>query len=363
MKSIVLVPYCPLPVESGAKSEIWKHLDVLRSLGPCSIVSAQTRPVGMGWKPEHVSEIRSRGFNIQFREDSTRVSLKQFFGYGYGLMCKVLRLDRAFGHSNPYHRWAFPETWWWEMSKHANLAVIHYSFWAYLPSACAKVVVLHDLISNFSWEGHQRETKDLKMADLVVVISKEEEALLNNRGISQSLWSPPAVPATRYPLSARIGLLGSENPFNIEGLQWLERSSSESDLQIRVYGKLSDHVQSPSFQAVGQYADQSQPYQDCGIILMTTSGGTGVQVKAIEALAAGRAIIARKGAMRGIPSENIGWIEVTTPDEMLKWARRLASEEPLRSFWSSRAKSYYTNHLDNDRIIAELSKNYSTLML
>jgi len=34
-------------------------------------------------------------------------------------------------------------------------------------------------------------------------------------------------------------------------------------------------------------------------------------------LAAGRAIIDRKGAMRGIPKENVGWIEVSSPNMMI----------------------------------------------
>lgn len=361
MKSVVLVPYCPLPVDSGAKVEIWKHLNVLKSMGPCRIVSARKRPVGTGWNSETISEIRSRGFDIQFREDSVGTSLKKGIGYVYGLVCKGFGMGRAFGHSNPYHRYAFPVTWWWEMSKHANLAVIHYSFWAYLPSACAKIVVLHDLISNFSWEGHQRETKDLKMADLVVVISKEEETLLADRGVSQTLWSPPSVPASSFPLSAIIGLVGSENPLNIEGLQWLHEGNPLPHMKIRVYGGLSRHVHSKAFIPIGAYTDAQQPYKECGIILIPTAGGTGVQIKAVEALAAGLAIIARKGAMRGIPPGSGAWIEVVTPEKMMEWAQRLMTDEVLRTEMSSRARAYYNKHLNSENIYAGLRKNYSML--
>ena len=51
MKSVMLLPYCTIPADHGGKAEMWKALECLRDLGPCTILSARTRPVGMGWTP------------------------------------------------------------------------------------------------------------------------------------------------------------------------------------------------------------------------------------------------------------------------------------------------------------------------
>lgn len=87
---------------------------------------------------------------------------------------------------------------------------------------------------------------------------------------------------------------------------------------------------------------------------MTTALGMGVQVKGIEALAAGRAIIARKGAMRGLPRANIGWIEVDTPQEMIEAARRLQTDHAARHAQMAAAREYYHVHLEAGRLQAEL---------
>ncbi|WP_084184919.1 glycosyltransferase [Desulfonatronum thiodismutans] len=364
MRSVVLIPYCPLPINTGAKAEMWKHLNILHGLGPCTIASARRRPVGLGWTPRYEQEIRNRGFDLVFREDCIRLGLLQVYGFFYGLFCKGLGLDRAFGHSNPYHRHAFPAGWLHELSTQFDLAVINYSHWGHLPCACPKVVVLHDLVSDVSWEGAKRETIDLGSADLLVVISLDEEKALNQRGIFKTLWSPPSVDATEIPLNSTVGLVGSGSLFNIEGLHWLERAlgrDGTANIPIRVYGGLANHVRSKAFAPVGCYEDPMQPYMDCGVVLMPTAEGTGVQIKAVEALAAGRAIIARKGAMRGLPPGEGAWIEVDSPRDMVLAALRLQADQSSREALASKARSYYEQWLDSAQIKASLKKVYTRL--
>lgn len=364
MRSLVIVPYCPLPINTGAKVEMWKHLDILKELGACTIVSARGRPVGLGWTPEYEQNVRDRGFELVFRDDHARLGLLQVYGYFYGLICKGLGMDQAFGHSNPYHRHAFPTRWWRELTMHVDLAVINYSHWSHLRCACPKVVVLHDLVSAVSWEGASRETRDLGCADLVVVISRDEEIVLNGRGISKTLWSPPVVAASEAPLTSAVGLVGSGNTFNIRGLRWLEQGLGQYDKEsvgIRVYGDLAGHVRSEAFIPVGRYADPLQPYKDCGIILMPTAGGTGVQIKAVEALAASRAIIARKGAMRGLPPGEGAWIEVESPEELLSWIRHLQNHNYRHSL-ADAARTYYVRHLEATRIKQHLSDAFIALV-
>ena len=359
MKSAVLVPYCPLPTDHGGKVEMWKNLETLRSLGDCTLLSAATRPVGMGWTPAIRKEIEGLGYRVELREEANfSRDWRQLAGLAYASLFKGIRLDRAFGHSNPYHRYAFPEAWWHLRTKDADLAVVNYSYWSWLPCRCPKVVVLLDLWSDFMWEGPRREIEDLKTADLVIVISKTEEEKLNGWGIDRTFWSPPAVPAGNFSDTTEIGLLGSGSRVNAEGLAWLKAALSASSPRIWVYGSLAQKADHPAFVPCGRYEKQTKPYEECGIILMTTAQGMGVQIKTIEALAAGRAIIARPGAVRGLPPSRDAWIEAPTPQAMMDTAAELQNNSDLRHRQYGNARDYYRQFLESDMLLNQLHETY-----
>lgn len=363
MKSIVLTPYCPLPADHGGKVEMMKHLEILRSLGECTIVSAATRPAGMGWSPQLRKTLETAGYRVRLREeaDNSR-TLRQWFGIAYASVCKGLRLERAFGHANPYHRYAFPSAWLKDMTAKADLAVINYSYWAWLPTTCPKVVVLHDLFSGIMWGGSLKETEDLRTADLVVVISKDEEQELYCRGIKNVLWSPPVVRPASFSLPTAIGIVGSGNPHNREGIQWLGAVSPPEAIAVNIYGALSRFANCSNVVRIKSYHDPYQPYRDCGIILLPTALGTGVQIKVVEALACGRAIIARRGAMRGIPDGQGAWIEVESPAEMWLQAARLSRDGQARIAQGEKAREYYQQYLDFENINQQLREAYCSLM-
>jgi hypothetical protein len=339
---------------------MWKHLNQLVSMGPCTIASASSKPVGAGWTRERVEACVKRGFTVVLREDTCpRRTLRQWGGIAYASAAKVLKLERAFGHANPYHRHAFAQDWWRELTRHADLAVIHYSYWAHLESECPKAVVLHDLLSDNMWGGWRDETEVLRRAGMVVCISKDEEARLRERGVERTLWSPPAIPAMALPDADGIALVGSSNLANREGLSWLMKTKPWPG--IRVYGRLADFSGATGAVRVGHYEEMETPYRECGVILMTAALGTGVQIKGIEALAAGRAIVARRGAMRGLPPGAGAWIEVDTPDEMLGVAVQLQAEPTRRLALSQAARAYYHTHLRADMVMDALARAYRQL--
>jgi hypothetical protein len=361
VKSVVLVPYCPIPADTGGKVEMWKHLDVLRELGPCTILSAATKPVGGGWTARTRSEVEARGFKVVLRdEECPQRSWRQCMGIAYAAVCKGLRMEKAFGHSNPYHRFAFDPAWFYRHTQDADIAVINYSYWAHLPSAVPKALVLLDLWSPFMWEGGGAERRDIGACDTIFVISKDEQQSMSGWGLQSLVWSPPAVEQTSLPLTDKIGLVGSDNKFNIEGLRWLERAATP-DLKVRVYGKLANHIQHPAFEPVGYYEDNIHPYRECGVILFTTIQGMGVQIKTIEALAAGRAIVARRGAVRGLPVEPKGWIDVDCADEMRNAALRLRCDRLAMEKAAMDAKLYYQQRLDAVAIKRGLRQDYVSL--
>ena len=362
MKTVVLTPYCPWPADSGAKIEMLKHLSILKDLGECQLASATSLPVGRGWEQAFLSIARDQGYGVVFREDTLRrLSMAMILGVLYACAAKGLRLSKAFGHANPYHRNAFPAEWWNAVTRDAQLAVVNYSYWAWLPTKVPKVVVLHDLLSEIMWGGDHTEIEDLRQADLVIVISKDEEAILNKKGVERTLWSPPLVSPLNTALNSRVGCVGSGNAFNIEGLKWLQSAEAFREVDLTLYGGVSIYAQGP-WQRVSSYADQYRPYRDCGIFLLPTAMGTGVQIKAIEALACGRVIIAREGAMRGLPPGQGAWIEVSSPVEMLQRLYDVQRDHELLLKQGERARRYYNTFLDSCRVKERLAEAYVNIL-
>ncbi len=131
---------------------------------------------------------------------------------------------------------------------------------------------------------------------------------------------------------------------------------------VKIYGALARFAQWPEAHKVGRYADSHEPYRDCGIFLLPTALGMGVQIKTVEALAAGRAIVARTGAMRGLPPGKGAWIEVDTPEIMWKQAALFSRNAELREEQEAKARAYYQEHLDSRKILSDLRAAYSNLV-
>ncbi len=366
MKSCSLLPYCPFPPVTGAKAVFFKHIDFLQSLGSCTILSAKKRPVGYGWTREAVGSLQTRGVEVRFVERTVRSFLPRCYGMLYAVLFKMLRAEKAFGHSNPYHRYAFERQWVYDQTTGYDLCEIHYSYWARLETACPKVIIIHDIWSDIMWEGNRRETEELATADLLVTVSYDDAEKLKKRGLQNVHWSPPCVASENHENSNQIALVGSVNAHNLEGLTWLLTGMNEKSLsvQIHCYGGICRQVKGDDrFVAHGYYENINEPYTECGIILMLTAEGTGVQIKGIEALAHGRAIIARKGAMRGLPTdEQAGWIEVDSPKEMMDTVTRMANDEAERKRAGEAARAYYERHLSKDRVLLNLRNAYEQLI-
>ncbi|WP_208597624.1 glycosyltransferase family protein [Desulfogranum mediterraneum] len=244
-----------------------------------------------------------------------------------------------------------------------DIAEIHYSYWSRLPCACPKVVVLHDMWSDLMWEGVRRESAELALADLIVTVSIEDRDKLIQRGMKNVHWSPPRVKPLECADASEVCVVASGNHHNVEGLEWLKSSTEKMPTQVHCYGSISDYVgDDDRFLSEGNYAASSEPYEKCGIVLMLTSSGTGVQIKGVEALAHGRVIIARKGAMRGLPSGEIGWVEVDSPDEMVDVLKKAYRDRQYREKMSLASKEYYKKYLESEVVDRRLLEKYRELL-
>ncbi len=363
MKAACLIPYCPLPCDSGARSIFEKHLSFLQRLGSCSILSAKSRPVGYGWTSQAIENLINQGFALSFVNSKLLIRVPQIYGILYAAFFKFFRQEKAFGHSNPYHRYAFDSDWLNAVTKGYDICEIHYSYWARLETACPKVVVVHDLWSDIMWEGTKKETIELGSADLLVTVSYDDMLKLQMRGLNNVHWSPPCIEESYLDDSREICIVGSGNRHNIEGLQWLLKNLKKRlPSKIHIYGAVGDTVlDDDRFVRYGPYPDPVDPFRQCGIVLMLTKEGTGLQIKAVEALAAGRAVVARKGAMRGLPRDEIGWVEAESAEELVEVAFSLRFDDKRRRELVERGRAYYHRYLNKEHILKELEENYHML--
>ena len=143
------------------------------------------------------------------------------------------------------------------------------------------------------WGGVRRETVELAAADCVLVLSVAEIRRLEQRGLRNAVWVPPLIDRCETPGNADIGIVGSDSRVNRRGLWWLAGAVRREPIDVRVYGGLGRHACRAGFRDGGAYGDRYDPYRACGIVLMPTAEGLGVQVKGVEALACGRAIVPR----------------------------------------------------------------------
>lgn len=358
MRSVCLVPYCPWPANTGTKVEMMKHLEVLKKLGPCMIASARGKPVGFGWTDEAIHDLRAQGYQMIFREDFETFRPVWLAGFVYAWACTKLKFERAFGHSNPYHRYAFSSRWWRTVTRDADLAAMHYGFWGRFSSSAPQALVLHEVLSRFHWEGSRRENREWKKSALICVVGHDEAEDLYLQGFKNVLWSPPAIDSVELPLTGDIGIVGTKAPQNLEGLRWLESAANGADVKVQVFGNLAEEVRAPFLTPVGRYGCGTEPYARCGIHLMTRPDRPGLQIKVVEALAYGRAIIARKGSMRGLPPGERAWIEVDDPGRMLTEAQRLSYDRAKRESLAAQACAYYKKYLDSRAIKETLRAAY-----
>ena len=90
MKSVVLTPYCPLPADHGGKVEMWKHLDLLRTMGGCTIASAALA-AAPGFRPDKSGFARRFWFFCWRSPDGC--NLDALKGINRGLTCLASLLN------------------------------------------------------------------------------------------------------------------------------------------------------------------------------------------------------------------------------------------------------------------------------
>jgi polysaccharide biosynthesis protein PslH len=139
---------------------------------------------------------------------------------------------------------------------------------------------------------------------------------------------------------------------NQEGLQWFFNCvypHLPPTISIRVAGKGADWLQDryPNVEYCGFVPDSQVFISDAKAIAIPVTAGAGVQIKTLEAIAAGAAIVATPTALRGI-SDYPSTVRVSaTPIEFAKYAIELSSRPDDRHKQQQEATAWSQQRWEN----------------
>ncbi|MFO7656333.1 MAG: glycosyltransferase [Bacteroidales bacterium] len=159
---------------------------------------------------------------------------------------------------------------------------------------------------------------------------------------------------------------------NQQGITWFveniwKRISLESeDNQLHVAGRnaplwLKKYLENHNINFAGEVEDAGEFMKDKGIMVVPLFSGSGMRVKIVEALAAGKAIVSTSLGAEGIDltdSENI--MLANTPEDFVQAAKKLCSDSNFYLDIVKNAVKFVNERLNNDTIVNNLSEFYKT---
>ncbi len=186
------------------------------------------------------------------------------------------------------------------------------------------------------------ESRGLPRADLVLAIQEGEAGALAARGARQVLvvgHAPPprllAGPALPPPRAA-FGVLASHNPWNLDAVRALDTAIAAAGpldwlLAGSVVGRIdAEHALRSRPQWLGIVPAVAAFYDAVGCVLVPNTGGTGLKIKAVEALMSGRPVLGTAHGFAGLPAEHPVHAAADAP-ALAALARRHAADAAFRA--------------------------------
>jgi succinoglycan biosynthesis protein ExoO len=201
--------------------------------------------------------------------------------------------------------------------------------------------IMHDLMSQRVADSAERnavvlsrdeEFRLLGLADMVVAIQEEEAASVRAAGL-KVLVAPHAVSAVHAPQAGAddsLLFVGSNTAPNIVGLEWFFREiwpllrSHRPQAQLSVAGSVARGLETApeGVRLLGVVDDLAPLYRNAGVVISPLFTGSGLKIKLVEALAAGKAIVGTSVTLQGV--EAIAGGAIARADEPAAFAAALA---------------------------------------
>lgn len=166
------------------------------------------------------------------------------------------------------------------------------------------------------------------------------------------------IPIPVYKRKWDICYIGSDNPYNVEGLTWfLNEVLPFLDDRIRMVfvGKMNasaDIPQRENIDIISFAKSLDLVYNDSKICICPMFHGTGMKIKVVEAMSHGLPMVCNERGVDGFPDKTLAGCLVTQkPDEFADYISRLIEDEGFYSDISDRVKEYYTSVFDRGKIL------------
>jgi succinoglycan biosynthesis protein ExoO len=223
-----------------------------------------------------------------------------------------------------------------QAAKNARAVLCDYAFLAPLaPYALSpqarSAVIMHDLMSARVADAAETNTvridaaaefRLLDMADAIVAIQHEEAAqvraqLPRKRVITAPHSSAPA-DAPQPGKDNLLFFVGSNTAPNIVGLEWFFRDiwprirAERPAARLKVAGSVSRALAAApeGVGLLGVVSDLAPLYAEAGVVISPLYTGSGLKIKLIEALAAGKAVVGTNITAQGVATQVEGAMEV-----------------------------------------------------
>lgn len=249
-----------------------------------------------------------------------------------------------------------------------------------VPDHVVKVIDTHDLmyVRRALYEAEnldpwcictrEEEVSLLEKADIILAIQENERrafaALVPDRTVVCLSHAPAIVQANRSRRVAgdRVIFVGGASPANIAGLTafaemgWPRIREAVVGAEFAVYGRASKHVARdlPGVTAIGYVRDLRAAYSSAAVVVNPVQLGTGINIKTVEALCAGKALVTSPFGAEGLtPAPDEAYLVRRGMLEFSDAVIRLLRDREYRSRLETRAIEFANKTFGRQAVFAE----------
>lgn len=195
-------------------------------------------------------------------------------------------------------------------------------------------------LRNLAQRIKQYEQMVWRSSDALITISKEDEKKIRHSNCSTpcktigfGLSQMPDVPAVQQGSMKAYHLGAMDWQPNIDAMDWMQKEISprilaqKPDFDFQFAGRnmpaaFLSHTEQ-SFYCVGEVADAASFIQDKDILIVPLRSGSGIRIKSLEAMAAGKLVVSTSIGMQGLNvQDRVHYLKADTAEDFviaIKW--------------------------------------------
>lgn len=250
-----------------------------------------------------------------------------------------------------------------------------YAAYAASPDA-PSFVIMHDLLSGRVTDAREQAVTELEarsefrllgQADAVIAIQNDEaakvRAALPDREVIVAPHAAEIAPTAQPGLTDKLLFVGSNTAPNVVGLQWFFREiwprvvSARPQARLKVAGSVARALGEvpDGVTMLGIVGDLAPLYAEAGVVISPLYTGSGLKIKLIEALAAGKAVVGTPITAQGVEDQVAGAMEIAdAPDAFAAAIINLMDQSDDRQILAERALACARAHFSAEASFSAL---------